>query len=263
MCTFDSFDMLHSSIQNHCINFSRVAEKLSDISGYPEEFISVKKDEIFNKLLVIYDQLTIPIPGNQEHIHPKNLLSYLELIQIHCPSNIFDTYSEKFLNIYCHRNQMKNLIEYENDLIKLINFIVPHFKQRQILVQKICIIILNRLAEMQPTKETNSHFVYYLIELKKLLERVHKDTNNKYTHFELIIAVVQKSILFSLELDNNKKHQHEIDHDKVYSLLSVFPRTNNDLELLNIEHVDIKINFEKHILEMIGELYAEPIIIQI
>jgi len=238
---FKDFEILHSNMQQYYLNFDNLREVLCRIRDYPESFMNDKQEKLVAKLLLIYDQLSIPDPKNQVHIQPSNLITYLEIIYAYSPDK-FDCYAEKFLGFSCVSTKNKYLLEQEKEIIKLIEYISLHNNSSRVFVQQICTLIINKQIQLQSTIKSFEQYFCYLIKLKRLIRKAIKKSSEKHSyHLNVLYEVIKKSI--SINLGSNSItniYKPEVDYQKVNSVMSISKKDSK-----------VNIDFEKQILNVI------------
>ena len=233
---FKDFDILHSTMQGHCINFSSLVEELNKIIDYPADFIREKQQQLVSKLMNIYEQFVSIEIIDQVHVSPTNLISYLQIISTYCPEQ-FDTYAHQFLDFACSA-KCKHLISRQKELIDLIIYINDHTKrfvsEYPALMKQYCTLIINKLSYMS-TKPLEQYF-YYLVQLKKLIKKTNSLLGNeRYGLLDVLYEIVKKYISVSLGTNSVANiYKQDIDIVKVNLLLSK-SMTIDDVPLMEFE----------------------------
>ena len=233
---FKDFNNLHSTMQNHCINFKRLRDYLKLIDNYPAEFMAEKEAILINRLISIYEQLCLPDFLEQIHVLPGNLLCYLQIIKELATTKHFECLSQKFLGFICHNHKSTYYVTHENDIVALIKYVYTGNPACHKLLQRyVCKIIINKQYAL--TEKPIETLFYYLLQLKILLRNIinRVNANNlKYDVYSLNILyeVIKKNI--SLILGNNgiyNIYKQVIDYDKVNTFMAT-PTNNNQITMI-------------------------------
>ena len=212
-------------MQNRCLDFALIKESIGNLSTYRSNILETGQNQITKKLMDIYEQLMSGEIIDQDHVSCKNLMCYLKVIKIYCPSE-FNTYVERVLNIVSNPKN-KNIYAAEDDLIELVAYIY-HYSNYQfrngLLLTSVSKILINKQSYIINKYPEESG--YYLAKLKSMmkgLKNVMKLQNmhfDDYWQFMILNEVVNKNI--SLYLGTNSViniYKQEIDHNKVNLLL--------------------------------------------
>ena len=246
----NEFDMLHSNMQGHCMNFKILKEAVSNIPEYPKEFFTVLETQLHDKLINIYENISSVKFIDQVHVCPTNIRRYLEIIKTYIPKQ-FEHFSIRFLKKFSEAT-CRHIISYPNEFIDLTSYVLKNidrsinkgFNIYLIIVSK---ILINKLMQMQlklQTKFPEQYFIY-LIQMKKITKSfIKKLSSSETTPFDIFYEVVCKNI--SLYLGTNcvvSIYKQEMCHNKVASLLNKFYEEEHDWD----------VNFERNLLNVFTE----------
>ena len=236
------FELLHYSFQINNINFIQLTENLPKMPSRIQNFITIKRDQLMFKLLDIYDQLGTVEKTNQIHIHPANLLNYLQNIKKYIPGK-FGIYVSKFLEIIRNIKYRQIFLD-KSEFTDLVVFMIKNSPES---FNKLAVLVVAILINRQQFIAVNNPQEYfnYLIQSKKLIKRLIKKISiNNYTPFDILLETTNKNI--SLYLSTNSIvniYRQNIDQNKI----------NNELEFFyNQGHRNILLKFENDLLEAFG-----------
>jgi len=229
------FDTLHCLMQSHCLNFNGLMDATLPIKQYPTDFMGAKKNQIINKLLSIYDQLSLIEPGPQLHILPTNLHFYLKIINIYAPMH-FDTYAHKFLGFFCNNIKIKHIMLQEDELANLIEYIGSLTTLFPTFIQLVCNIIINKQVHLQTANKNIEPYVHYLIRTKRLINQtMDLLSNEEYYPLGILYEIVEKNISLLLESSSvTNMYRRELDCHRVCTLLTTQISEKNMLSI-NLE----------------------------
>ncbi|XWV25737.1 hypothetical protein QJ857_gp1351 [Tupanvirus soda lake] len=241
---FEEFETMHSNLQVHCMNFSSIIESVCNIPNYPNQFIKTKFEQLFEKLIEIYDQIIDQDHKDYVHTRPSNLLQYLQTINTYAPHE-FNSYSIKFLNIACSANS-KHISSYQSELQELVVYVIKNIKDNILELDNIIAKILIEKQKYIYNKHNEQYFEY-LIKMKKMVKKYNRKIKilpNKYNGIDILYEVICKNISLHLTMNSMSNiYKQEIDYDKVNNLF-------NKLLDKTIASVDIK--FEQAILNSLA-----------
>lgn len=214
-----SFDSLHSTIQDYCVDFNKISYLLRDVSGYPETFFQEKKEAFLTKLFSIYDQLLSVEPKEQPHLSASNVTTYLKVIN-DVAKEKFDIYAEKFLSINCSPYRTKYLLEkQETELLKMIKYICGHSRQIKKMIPYICQIMAGRQIYLHSIHKSSIPYLYYLMKLKHLITQRLAVRNNYHISLEVLLEITKKNISVTLSAGNLISiYKQELDYQRIRDL---------------------------------------------
>lgn len=238
---FNTFENLHTTIQTYRLDFKNILEVLSQIEGYPKDLMMIKKRELDNKLLLIYDQFVLVEINNQPHISASNINNYLNIIHSDIPDK-FDIYVEKFLKIICQTNRTKYIIEKENEHTQLFEFIGKHIHNFDIILPYLCLIIINRQIYVKDLIKQHEPYFDYLLNIKFLVKNVLMYCHEKHKLLlDSLYEIIKKNISNSLTNSSFINCKQDIDKSKVTGIFMNFVNNENK----------ISTQFEKKLLDLV------------
>lgn len=223
------FDLLHATMQSHCMNFKMLKEVISTIKDYPADFVTSLENKLYDKFFSIYENIASTKFTSQLHTCPTNIQRYLEISKIYVPSK-FDYFSIKFLKRFAEV-ECKHQDTYPDEFINMISYISANIdvKNINIYLSYVCKILFNRQLQMRT--KIPSNYLSYLVKLKKLVKYYGKICSTKpnidvignptISPLDIFYEVICKTI--STYIDTNcvtSIYRQDIDYNKIIGVTS-------------------------------------------